>query len=74
MGRGNQPEEKDRESMRRGSTDDILEPDRGHSDLVNEAVNLTVAEDADDLAAFKDKGDRAGSAVRISGRDLKERG
>jgi hypothetical protein len=55
MGRGNQPEEKDRESMRRGSTDDILEPDRGHSDLVNEAVNLTVAEDADDLAAFKER-------------------
>ena len=31
------------------------ETDRSMSDLVNEAVQLSLVEDADDLAAFKDR-------------------
>jgi len=44
------------------------------SDLVNEAVKLSLAEDAEDLAAFDERKDEANLAFEDVVRDLKRRG
>jgi len=50
------------------------ETDRSVSDLVNEAVKLSLAEDAEDLAAFDKRKDEANLAFEDVVRDLKRRG
>ena len=50
------------------------ETDRSVSDLVNEAVKLSLAEDAEDLAAFDERKDEANLAFEDVVRDLKRRG
>jgi len=50
------------------------ETDRSVSDLVNEAVKLSLAEDAEDLAAFDKRKDEANLAFEDVVRDLKKRG
>ena len=40
-----------------------VETERSISELVNEAVKLTLAEDAEDLAAFEERASRARPAV-----------
>ncbi len=48
--------------------------ERPISDLVNEAVKLALAEDADDLAAFRDRVREPDVAFEDVVRDLKKRG
>ncbi len=50
------------------------ETDRSMSDLVNEAVQLTLAEDADDLAAFDDRVNEPNLPYEAVVKDLKRRG
>jgi len=50
------------------------ETDRSVSDLVNEAVKLSLAEDAEDLATFDERKDEANLAFEDVVRDLKRRG
>ncbi len=50
------------------------ETDRSLSDLVNEAVKLSLAEDAEDLAAFDDRKDEPNLAFENVVKDLKRRG
>ena len=50
------------------------ETDRSVSDLVNEAVKLSLAEGAEDLAAFDKRKDEANLAFEDVVRDLKKRG
>ncbi|MCZ6485191.1 MAG: CopG family transcriptional regulator [Acidobacteria bacterium] len=50
------------------------ETDRSVSDLVNEAVKLSLAEDAEDLATFDERKDEANLAFEDVVRDLKTRG
>lgn len=50
------------------------ETDRTLSELVNEAVKLTLAEDAADLAAFEDRGSEPNLPFESVVRDLKRRG
>ena len=50
------------------------ETDQSVSDLVNEAVKLSLAEDAEDLAAFDERKDEANLAFEDVVRDLKRRG
>lgn len=50
------------------------ETDRSISDLVNAAVRLTLAEDAEDLAAFRDRADEPTLPFEEFVRDLKLRG
>ena len=50
------------------------ETDRSVSDLVNEAVKLSLAEDAEDLAAFDERKDESNLAFEDVVKDLKQRG
>jgi len=50
------------------------ETDRSLSDLVNEAVELSLAEDADDLAAFRQRTREPNIPFEDVVRDLKRRG
>ena len=50
------------------------EAQRSISDLVNEAVRLSLAEDAEDLAAFRERSDEPDLAIEDVVEDLKRRG
>ena len=50
------------------------ETDRSMSDLVNEAVQLSLVEDADDLAAFEDRVNEPSLPYEYVVKDLKRRG
>jgi hypothetical protein len=50
------------------------ETDRSVSDLVNEAVQLSLAEDAEDLAAFDDRVNEPNLPYEAVVKDLKRRG
>ena len=50
------------------------EIDRSVSDLVNEAVRLRLAEDAEDLAAFEDRADEPDLKFEEALKDLKRSG
>jgi hypothetical protein len=50
------------------------ETDRSMSDLVNEAVQMSLAEDADDLAAFDDRVNEPNLPYEAVVKDLKKRG
>jgi hypothetical protein len=50
------------------------ETDQSISELVNAAVRQTLAEDADDLAAFRDRAHEPTLAFEEFLRDLKQRG
>jgi len=50
------------------------ETDRSMSDLVNEAVQLSLVEDADDLAAFEDRVNEPSLPYEDVVKDLKRRG
>ena len=50
------------------------ETERSMSVLVNEAVRLSLLENADDLAAFKDRVDEPGLPYEDLVKDLKRRG
>lgn len=50
------------------------ETDRSMSDLVNEAVQLSLAEDAEDLAAFDDRVNEPNLPYEDVVKDLKRRG
>ncbi len=50
------------------------ETERSMSDLVNEAVQLSLAEDADDLAAFEDRVSEPDLPYEAVVKDLKRRG
>jgi plasmid stability protein len=50
------------------------ELDRSVSDLVNEAVRLSLAEDAEDLAAFEERSHEPNLPFEDVVRDLKQRG
>ena len=50
------------------------ETDRSMSDLVNEAVQLSLVEDADDLAAFEDRVNEPSLPYEGVVKDLKRRG
>jgi hypothetical protein len=50
------------------------ETDRSVSELVNEAVKLTLAEDAEDLAAFEERASEPSLPFESVVRDLKRRG
>jgi len=50
------------------------ETERSMSDLVNEAVQLSLAEDAEDLAAFEDRVSEPGFPYADVVKDLKRRG
>ena len=50
------------------------ETDRSLSELVNEAVKLTLTEDAEDLAAFEERASEPNLPFESVVRDLKRRG
>ena len=50
------------------------ETERSVSDLVNEAVQLSLAEDAEDLAAFEDRVNEPNLPYESVVKDLKRRG
>lgn len=50
------------------------ETDRSMSDLVNEAVQLSLAEDAEDLTAFDDRVNEPNLPYEAVVKDLKRRG
>ncbi|HEX9665846.1 MAG TPA: ribbon-helix-helix domain-containing protein [Thermodesulfobacteriota bacterium] len=50
------------------------ETDRSISDIVNEAVNLSLAEDEEDLAAFEERKTERNLAFENVLKDLKKRG
>ena len=50
------------------------ETDRSMSDLVNEAVQLSLAEDAEDLAAFEERQNEPSHPYEDVVKDLKRRG
>jgi hypothetical protein len=50
------------------------ETDRSMSDLVNEAVQLSLAEDAEDLAAFEERQNEPSHPFEDVVKDLKRRG
>jgi hypothetical protein len=50
------------------------ETDRSISDLVNDAVRRSLSEDAEDLAAFHDRGGEPRMSFETAVRDLKRRG
>ena len=52
----------------------VFETERSMSDLVNEAVQLSLTEDAEDLAAFKDRENESGLPYEGAVLDLKRRG
>lgn len=51
-----------------------VETDRSMSDLVNEAVKLALAEDAEDLAAFEERAQERDLPFETVVKDLKRRG
>jgi len=51
-----------------------VETDRSLSELVNEAVKLTLAEDAEDLAAFEERAAEPDLPFESVVKDLKRRG
>ena len=51
-----------------------VETDRSLSELVNEAVKLTLAEDAEDLAAFEERATEPNLPFESVVKDLKRRG
>ena len=51
-----------------------VEVDRSLSDLVNEAVRLSLAEDAEDLAAFDERSIEPNLIFEDIGKDLKSSG
>ena len=50
------------------------ETDRSISELVNEAVRFSLAEDAEDLAAFEERADEPDLVFEDVLKDLKKRG
>lgn len=50
------------------------ETDRSISDLVNDAVRLNLAEDAEDLAAFEERSNEPNLAFEDVVKDLRRRG
>ncbi len=50
------------------------EADRSVSDLVNEAVRMSLAEDAEDLAAFEERANEPTLAFEDVLKDLRKRG
>ena len=50
------------------------EMDRSLSDLVNEAMKLSLAEDAEDLAAFEERASEPNLSFEAVVKDLKKRG
>jgi hypothetical protein len=50
------------------------ETDRSLSDLVNEAIKLSLAEDAEDLAAFEERASEPDLAFEAVVKELKKRG
>jgi hypothetical protein len=50
------------------------ETDRSISDLVNDAVRLNLAEDAEDLAAFEERANEPNLAFEDVLKDLRKRG
>ena len=51
-----------------------IETERSLSDLVNEAVRLSLAEDAEDLAAFEERALEENLSFEAVVKDLKRRG
>ena len=51
-----------------------VETERSMSELVNEAVKLTLAEDAEDLAAFEERASEPDLPFESVVKDLKRRG
>jgi hypothetical protein len=51
-----------------------VETDRSLSDLVNEAIKLSLAEDAEDLAAFEERASEPNLAFEAVVKELKKRG
>ena len=51
-----------------------IETERSLSDLVNEAVRLSLAEDAEDLAAFEARASEENLSFEAVVKDLKQRG
>ncbi|MCY3775757.1 MAG: CopG family transcriptional regulator [Candidatus Aminicenantes bacterium] len=51
-----------------------IETERSLSDLVNEAVRLSLAEDAEDLAAFEERASEENLSFEAVVKDLKRRG
>jgi hypothetical protein len=62
------------ETLHRALRLKAVETDRSVSDLVNTAVRATLAEDADDLAAFRERAQEPTLAFEDLVRDLKRRG
>ncbi len=60
--------------IHRGLRLKAAETDRSISDLVNDAVKLSLAEDAEDLAAFKERGNEPNLAFEDVLNDLRKRG
>ena len=50
------------------------ETDRSLSDLVNEAIKLSLAEDAEDLAAFEERASEPNLSFEAVVKELKKRG
>lgn len=62
------------ENLHRALRLKAAETDQSVSDLVNSAVRNTLAEDADDLAAFRSRAKEPALAFEDVVRDLKRRG
>ena len=60
--------------IHRGLRLKAAETDRSISDLVNDAVKLSLAEDAEDLAAFKERAREPNLAFEDVLKDLRKRG
>ena len=60
--------------IHRGLRLKAAETDRSISDLVNDAVKLSLAEDAEDLAAFKERAREPNLVFEDVLRDLRKRG
>ena len=50
------------------------ETDRSLSDLVNEAIKLSLAEDAEDLAAFEERASEPNLVFEVVVKELRKRG
>jgi len=62
------------EALHRALRLKAAETDRSISDLVNEAVRLNLAEDADDLAAYRARSKEPGVDLEGVLKDLRRRG
>jgi len=62
------------EDLHRALRVKAAETDRSMSDLVNEAVKLALAEDAEDLAAFRERAQERNLPFENVVKDLKRRG